>query len=831
MTANIIKYEKIDMEMLETLLSQPNDIISTQIKKQLLNIQKNIKISSDKSVRLRVEYNYGAGKENLKIGRIYAKNSLSLGSMNALLVRNPMTYKYYWDIDQVCAHFSIAKQFCEKNSLPNKYISEYVEKREDILLDIMKKYEIDRKQAKTLFIKIGYGGSILPDGYDDFLMPHDIHEDDFLIGLKKEMKDLSSFVYKLKVDEWGNCRKKGDSNIFRQSGANKEFKMLSVFLQDKERELLLEMVNVFTECGRQVDILIHDGCMIQKNSETEKSENIESLFTRVETVVEEKTGYKIKLAIKPISQEFIPEKKQSKFETSSFWLNHFVCDGKLYHEHRDTKEATSKDKNYLLGFAKDLGIFNTNDLWQAVMSNPSRKYTYMDWVPFGDEIHPDDYNVFQSPVWVKLFTKNEILNSKDYFELLEKVRQTPFTPDELLVWEKSKTYWQIKDIFCYDTDSSKNQYKIKYLMNYLANMIFHPEKRVDKMLFLRNRTGGCGKTKFMERSFAEPFLGEHLYKLVSKLDDVFGDKNFLIHNKIFLILEEVEVKEQNKYDAVMKSFITSDNIRKRKMYTDTENVKNYLNFYGSSNKNCPVLFDPKNMRRYPIIDCKEYKLTKSEQIKLEKESKNPEINKLLFKYILSQYEENFNFEKFPVAESTKNMERQFTDNITLFFKYMLNDFDYSNTFLRDDNPLTLDALMSFNEASTGSEWIIRSDPFFHLLGNFLKKYKGDKFDSSIHQLRNSNDWMEFIRKYGSKGLNLFTIRDKNKKPHYFLKIEELKKYFPSLDSEENEKEFEIEEDNDLIESDSEENEKEFEAESSEPSPKRQCLFNLSALKK
>jgi len=807
MTANIIKYEKIDMEMLDILSSQPEDVINSQLKKQLMTIQKNVITIPGNNVVLKVEYNYGSGKENLKFGRIYAKKGISLGSMSAILIRNPMTYKYYWDIDQICAHYYIANQYCLTNELPNKYISEYINNRDDILEKVMKQYEIERKSAKTLLIKIGYGGSILPEGFDESPhLPYNYVEDEFTKGLKKEMEILANHVYKSKVDIWGNYKRKNDTNILRQSGASKEFKMLSVFLQDIERQILMIMDKTFTELGRSVDILIHDGCMIRKLDENEPVENIISLFGRVESVIEETLNYKIKLSAKPIPTEFIPKKAICKYTTSSFWINHFVCDGKLYHEHRDyMKIPIAKDENYLLSFHEDLGIKNVKNMWKFVMANPIRKYTYMDWIPFGDDANKEDYNTFKSPKWVELFTEERITDGNEYFKLLDMVKNMTMSEEDILLWNNSKTLWQIESILCYDNDIEKRNYKIKYFMNYLGNMICKPNKRVEKMLFMRNKTGGCGKTSFMERAFAGPLLGRHLYELISKMDDVFGDKNNLISNKLFLIIEEVEVKEQKNYDAVMKSFITSKDIRKRKLYQDTENVKNYLNFYGSSNKNCPVMFDSKNMRRYPIIDCKEYKLSKEEQLELENESNNPIINKMLLKYILHHYEKDFNFEKFPEAESVKNMEKSFSDNITLFLKYMLNDYEYSTSFLRDESDYMIDALLSFTKPEKPGEWWIRSDPFFKLLEKFLIKYKGVRFESSIHQLRNSNDWLDFTMKYGKNGLGLFAIRDLNKKPHYVFKIEELKKYFPSLD--------EIEKDDtECVEESS--------------SPKRQCNFDL-----
>ncbi len=93
-----------------------------------------------------------------------------------------------------------------------------------------------------------------------------------------------------------------------QSGPNKKFKMLSLFLQNEERIILEFMDKYFTSIGRSVDVLIHDGCMIRKNGETDEDFPI-TLLEECENFIFENTNYSVKLTEKKMVMDWEFSKK------------------------------------------------------------------------------------------------------------------------------------------------------------------------------------------------------------------------------------------------------------------------------------------------------------------------------------------------------------------------------------------------------------------------------------------------------------------------------------------------------------------------------------------
>jgi len=761
------KYEIFDRTIANKLLKEDSSIVTDE---QKTLIQKLLR--KTKGNLLEVKYSYAKGYENLKVGRVYAEQSNSLGCMTGSIIRAPMCEKHYHDIDTVNCHYTIAYQYAEKHKLANQNIKKYVENREEWLNQVMEQYGLDRTDAKTLYLKIAYGGS-LPDNLECPEMQEHVEMSDLNINLqslKNEMNALAEHVWE-NNKSWQDLRVK--TNSLKQSGKNKKFKMLSLFLQTEERKILNAMDKFFTDKGRSVDILIHDGCMIRKH-ENEKVFPRE-LMNACEEFIEAYTLYKVKLEQKPIIMEWSFSENQTISEdTPGFWKTHFIMNGKLYREseHFDRPLHITNAKDYCRQFKQEFNTMDSGSVYAMVCEKPIRAYTSFGFHPYGSPVPVGIYNTFKGFAWTAMYNKPGLLSNEDYYTLIEVIAKTPWSLEQQNMWDKSKTKWQIEEVLCYNTDPEIQMYNIRYFMNTLAHILFNPTKPTEKVLCLRNEQGGSGKTGLLERHFADKLLGEEYFTSQSSSKHIFGEFNSSIANKLFILCEEAETKDTKDFTSQIKAAVTRKRNPIRLMRTDIYNENNYCTYIANTNKQTAFEFDPKNRRRFPQIDCKEYTLTQKDEIELCAETNSVQYNKLFFEYILAHYNTEFNFNEHPKAESVEQLTEQFKSPFLQFFEIILYDWDeyytdkLSSCFIHGRENLDL---------HKKDIWKVKAELFCDIYKEVSKILCGPEFSSKIKfaAFRQSKELNDMIKKYPLyfiKKVNNYKGKNGDKEIGTFYKI-------------------------------------------------------------
>lgn len=666
------KYEIFDVSIANQLLYEDDSIISSQEKKQLGQMMRKL----TKGNLLEVKYDFAKGLENLKIGRVYPAISQSIGCMSTIRIRVPMAQKHYHDIDVVNCHYSIAYHYAKKRGLPHEHIKFYVNNREQVLNVIMEKYNMCRIDSKLAMLKIAYGGqapdiSDIPDYCTEIDKESLYYE---LSGTKHEWNQLAEFIW-LEKKEWQSIRLRGDKHPLSQAGPNKKFKMLSMFLQNEERIILEAMDKFFTSIGRSVDVLIHDGCMIRKNGEEDFPV---SILEDCEKFINEQTGYEIKLTEKKMVMdwEFSKKDKKENLSKTNFWESHFFMNGRLYRENElyDRPQELPSAKSYVMQFYEEFDC-SPKEVWETIASKPERQYVMFGFYPYGTYVPPGVYNTFKGFEWTKLFGNKGLMSNDDYKTLVDELKNTPLTEEEQSDWDNSKTKWQIEEIFCYHEDKNIQEYNIKYFINILGNILFDTSKLCEKALCLRNATGGSGKTGFLEKHYAEKLMGENYFTSQSIAEHIFGNFNASIYNKFLVLCEESETKDTKKFTSTIKAAITRSRNEIRLMRTDPFPVRNYTSYIAFTNKNCAFEFESENFRRFPMIDCKEYRLSEEDKKKLQSETGNQYYNKLLLLYILKMYDPKFNYDDLPKCDTQEKLKETFKPTFVQFMEILLFEWD------------------------------------------------------------------------------------------------------------------------------------------------------------
>ena len=204
-------------------------------------------------------------------------------------IRHTISREYYEDIDIINAHPTILEQILKHNNIKCYCLSDYVNNRDKYLNIVMDKYNINEDVAKTLFIRILYGGS-----YDKWLNEKKLKgKIDFVELLNKEMWNIN----KLMVDnnkelyEWIKNKKEDYNNST----------LVAYYLQEKEVQILEELYNYSVNKGYIIDnnvVLCADGMMIQKENYNE------NILKEFENLIYEKFNISLKFKNKKLNQYY-----------------------------------------------------------------------------------------------------------------------------------------------------------------------------------------------------------------------------------------------------------------------------------------------------------------------------------------------------------------------------------------------------------------------------------------------------------------------------------------------------------------------------------------------
>jgi hypothetical protein len=291
------EYEELyDPDVMEIILR--DSLYSDDIRKALRAYKKGA--GKGCGARVNVKYYYGKNCGALKIGRVFAKARSGLQSFPRD-VRDPLTAKWYWDLDMENAHYWIMRNFCENNGLRCDKIAYYCDHREECLEVV----SADRGIAKLAFLRIAYGGNIkLADIHFEDSGEEPEGDIGFIKSIEKEIDTVVKYVKGSYPEELKRatemCKRKKEwaDKKGKKIYWNIDYTALSLVLQTQEHKCLEVIEKVLIENNRQLDIPIHDGGRVRKlENETKFPED--TIRTAQEKVRAE-LNYTIKLKIKPL---------------------------------------------------------------------------------------------------------------------------------------------------------------------------------------------------------------------------------------------------------------------------------------------------------------------------------------------------------------------------------------------------------------------------------------------------------------------------------------------------------------------------------------------------
>jgi len=248
--------EKVNMDVCNKLnnisftqfleLYENNKKDSENLKNEYSKIKNYCKKIIESNNNLKVEYEFNKND----FGRLYS-NSISLQNLPSM-IRGILCDGITLDLDQKNSSIKILIKECIKNGIEYKNLKNYDENREEYLVSLMNDLNIDKKEAKQLFISclfkedltLTYGNKKKKIKNTAFL--------NFDIETKKIINEL----YKIYEKDYIKYLNKNDYNL--------KGKLCNLLIFKIENELLLKSIEFLKNKNIQVHSLFFDGLQAYK---------------------------------------------------------------------------------------------------------------------------------------------------------------------------------------------------------------------------------------------------------------------------------------------------------------------------------------------------------------------------------------------------------------------------------------------------------------------------------------------------------------------------------------------------------------------------------------
>jgi len=284
--ANITTKEKVDVQMLNKLISSDllRDTFSNKYQskiyknelKQLLDYKK--MINNDGYIYIHMKKNNQYGRSHTKISLLQIRRE----------IRQTIAKDIYSDVDIENCHVVILQQICKKNKIKTPQLDDYINNRKEHLLKIMKEYDVDRDEAKRVFLVATYCGDFLIEGKK---------EPEFYKEFVKETRSIAKRITSENPEIKEMVKKLNEEDVL----TNLNGKVLSHYLQEFEHVILDE---VFKYCTTKKYIVDND-CSLQADGiMIPKAIYKESILDELSKHIKKTIGFTLKFTEKKMETHY-----------------------------------------------------------------------------------------------------------------------------------------------------------------------------------------------------------------------------------------------------------------------------------------------------------------------------------------------------------------------------------------------------------------------------------------------------------------------------------------------------------------------------------------------
>ncbi len=581
---------------------------------------------------------YKYSKKLITNGREYA-DRFSVQNLQRDL-RAYLCSKKYVDVDIKNAHPSIL-YYLMKKYYPEEsftFLRTYVKNRDEVLKKI--------PNAKNQILIIMNGNK----SYDG--------KNKFLIDLDIEFKKAQKLLFE-QVNEF-------TKDIFNFKALNKQNKygrFLNIVLCCFEKKVLNEAIEAIEEeFDNQVSTKIFDGFHLVKSADNKKQLEILNKTTK---------KYRLTWAFKQFSnkldyldnfedleeeeEHFDYDSVKERFEKKFFMIESPVIFGKDY--------IFNDKPTYALYSKQDFKTLTDHIRFNKLICDNGKGKSYYKSVNFFTEWlkDPERRSFKKIDFLPTLKTQKEFYNTFKGFDS-EIIKYPKYKYDKKAVADFIKHIQFLTD---YEKKSEE------YLTAFLADIIQQPEKPKGTAILIKSKQG-YGKDKLID--IMEKVIGHQFVHRTEKIEEVLGQFNSPIKDKVICVINELESKDGWDYRDKLKGLITKETIT-----INEKGIKQYDQKWSGrififSNRINPIEVTADN-RRFVVFKC-HYKKPNEQYFNnlVENVENNKNSIYSIFEY-LKNYKIKINLRH--DIPKTKAIEDMKTDNVNPIYHF-INDVILQN---------------------------------------------------------------------------------------------------------------------------------------------------------
>jgi hypothetical protein len=576
---------------------------------------------------VKVNYHQPGGRN---FGRFFADGGVSLQSI-CREIRHSIAAEYYDDLDVVNAHPVILRFLCGQHKIDCEKLNDYIVNREEHIADLLKENDIDRDDAKRVFLSLINAGS---GDYSALTKPTR-----FIRRFKQETADILEELCELYPQEYERRKKSNPSNPMGST--------VNALMCNWENKILQCVLNFYQDKSiiRDNCVLCFDGIMIPKH------EQIELLIPECEAYILEKTKIAVSLKIKPMDQGFDLPVVDEYIEHKPFDPRDEFCwlefdekyRGKTFTSQDEVLEKTRRDLNRVFckveqgsGF-----IVKKTDCKDNLMDTLDTRSTFTDlYFKYVENDKPKELSFKR---YMQIFSNNinryrsidfapnnpdpKLFNLWSGFEgqmLDEDEKTLDIEPIQLILNH-------IKEVYCSGCEES-----YEYFLDLLYFIIKYPEKPLGVATFIYSESQGSGKNIILD--FLQEFVfGNNISYYTTGLETVLEKHNHLLKNKKIVIVDELASSSDNfvgNFDK-LKSMMTGPFLSINPKGVNQYSIKNVLGWFLISNHEDCIRMEATD-RRYFCLSVSEKYIGNKAYFKKLAETFTAETGNIFFTYIMNR---------------------------------------------------------------------------------------------------------------------------------------------------------------------------------------------------
>jgi hypothetical protein len=576
---------------------------------------------------VKVSYHQPGGRN---FGRFFADGGVSLQSI-CREIRHSISAEYYDDLDVVNAHPVILRFLCQEHKIDCEKLNDYIVNREEHIADLLKENDIDRDDAKRVFLSLINAGS---GDYSALTKPTR-----FIRRFKQETADILEELCELYPQEYERRKKSNPSNPMGST--------VNALMCNWENKILQCVLNFYQDKSiiRDNCVLCFDGIMIPKH------EQIEPLIPECEAYILEKTKIAVSLKIKPMDQGFDLPVVDEYIEHKPFDPRDEFCwlefdekyRGKTFTSQDEVLEKTRRDLNRVFckveqgsGF-----IVKKTDCKDNLMDTLDTRSTFTDlYFKYVENDKPKELSFKR---YMQIFSNNinryrsidfapnnpdpKLFNLWSGFEgqmLDEDEKTLDIEPIQLILNH-------IKEVYCSGCEES-----YEYFLDLLYFIIKYPEKPLGVATFIYSESQGSGKNIILD--FLQEFVfGNNISYYTTGLETVLEKHNHLLKNKKIVIVDELASSSDNfvgNFDK-LKSMMTGPFLSINPKGVNQYSIKNVLGWFLISNHEDCIRMEATD-RRYFCLSVSEKYIGNKAYFKKLAETFTAETGNIFFTYIMNR---------------------------------------------------------------------------------------------------------------------------------------------------------------------------------------------------